>query len=367
MQPLIALVGTRPEAIKMAPVIQMLRQNGRHPVKVVSTGQHREMLRQTLGIFGLVPDVELDVMQPNQSLSTLTANLLRTLDPLIDTTTPAMMIAQGDTTSVMVAALVSFYRRLPFAHVEAGLRTGDINSPFPEEFNRMVAGLIASLHFAPTQRAADNLRAEKVSEKNIYLTGNTVIDALLWAAERAGPPPIQIADGRRLILVTCHRRENFGAPLGRIFNALKRIIAAAPDCEILYPVHPNPNVRDHAHAELKGLQRVHLVDPLDYNHLVAAMKHATLVLTDSGGIQEEAPSLKKPVLVLRESTERPEAIESGVAAIAGTDEDAIFSKAMRLLTDKAHYASMATGANPYGDGHAAKRIVGAIETYLSAR
>ncbi len=365
MKPLIALVGTRPEAIKMAPVIQALRQQGRHPVKVVSTGQHREMLRQTLGIFGIAPDVELDVMQPNQSLSTLTANLLRTLDPLMDETDPAMMIAQGDTTSVMVAALVSFYRRLPFAHVEAGLRTGDIHSPFPEEFNRIVAGRIANLHFAPTQRAADNLRAEKVSEKDIYLTGNTVIDALLWAAERAGPPPIQLAEGRRLILVTCHRRENFGEPLGRIFNALKRVIAAAPDCEILYPVHPNPNVRERAYAEFSDLKRVHLVDPLDYSDLVAAMKHATLVLTDSGGIQEEAPSLKKPVLVLRESTERPEAVESGVAAIAGTDEDAIFTKAMRLLTDKAHYASMATGANPYGDGHAATRIVNVIEAYLA--
>ena len=362
-KPLIALVGTRPEAIKMAPVIQALRRDGTHDVRVVSTGQHREMLRQTLGIFNITPDAELDVMQPNQSLATLTANLFRTLDPLIEQLNPAMMIAQGDTTSVMVASICSFYRRLPFAHVEAGLRTGDIDSPFPEEFNRIVAGRLAALHFAPTQRAVDNLKREHITQ-GVHLTGNTVIDALLWAAERAGPPPLTLREGQRLVLVTCHRRENFGAPLGRIFGALKRIVAAAPDCEIIYPVHPNPNVRDRAHAELGGISRIHLVEPLDYSDLVAAMKHATLVLTDSGGIQEEAPSLKKPVLVLRESTERPEAVESGVAAIAGTDEDLIFTKAMRLLTDKAHYASMATGANPYGDGHAALRIVKAINAYL---
>ena len=264
----------------------------------------------------------------------------------------------------MVAAICSFYRRIPYAHVEAGLRTGDLNSPFPEEFNRVVAGRAASLHFAPTLRAVQNLRDEKINENEIFLTGNTVIDSLLWMAERTAPLPFKFLTGKRLILVTCHRRENFGPPLGRIFNALKRIVAGAPDCEILFPVHPNPNIRERAYAELGDCSSIHLVEPLGYDYLVSAMKQATIIMTDSGGIQEEAPSLRKPVLILRENTERQEAVEARVAEIVGTDEDEIVARAILLLTNPAHYKKMASGVNPYGDGQSASRIARAINEYL---
>ena len=362
-----AIVGTRPEAVKMAPVIEALRRREIHDVKIVSTGQHQELLRQTLWSFGIKPDIELGVMQPGQSLSELTTRLMVAIDPLLAHHAPAMVIAQGDTTSVMVAALLSFYRHIPFAHVEAGLRTGDIHSPFPEEFNRIVAGRLAALHFAPTRRAADNLIAEGISRDMIHVTGNTVIDALLKIAARGGASSVPVRAGRRLILVTCHRRENFGAPLGQIFSALKRLLVAHADCEIVFPVHPNPAVRTLALHKLGGDPRIHLVDPLSYEDLVATLQACFMVMTDSGGIQEEAPSLRKPVLVLRETTERPEAVEAGVAEIAGTDEDIIFDKANRLLIDPHHYARMASGANPYGDGHAATRIVDLIGSYLERR
>jgi len=367
VQNIFAIVGTRPEAVKMAPVIEALRRREVHDVRIVSTGQHHELLRQTFWTFGIKPDIELGVMQPGQSLAELTSRLMVAIDPLLERHAPAMVIAQGDTTSVMVAALLSFYRHIPFAHVEAGLRTGDIHSPFPEEFNRIVAGRLAALHFAPTRRAADNLMAEGISRDMIHVTGNTVIDALLKIAARGGSPPVPVRTGRRLILVTCHRRENFGAPLGHIFSALKRLLMAHPDCEIVFPVHPNPAVRTLAFRQLGGNARVHLVDPLSYEDLVATMQASFMVMTDSGGIQEEAPSLRKPVLVLRQSTERPEAVEAGVAEIAGTDEDVIFEKANQLLCDPLHYARMASGANPYGDGHAATRIADLIDIFLDKR
>ncbi len=361
---LLSIVGTRPEAIKMAPVVKELRKSKIFDVQLVSTGQHRELLRQTLNSFGLAPDLELGVMQANQSLGGLTANLISALDPVFDELKPDMVIGQGDTTSVMVASLLSFYRRIPFSHVEAGLRTGDIHSPFPEEFNRTVAGRVAALHFAPTQRSVDNLLREGVESSRIHLTGNTVIDALLWMSKRVGAPSITTLPGRRLILVTCHRRENFGKPMQNIFEALKRIITYHPDCEIVFPVHPNPNVRNPVYAKLGNESRIHLVDPLCYEDLVSMMKASYFVMTDSGGIQEEAPSLCKPVLVLRESTERPEAVEAGVAEIVGVDQDKIFERASRLLSDPVYYARVATGANPYGDGLATGRIVSAINSYF---
>lgn len=364
MARIFSIVGTRPEAIKMAPVIKKLNEQGRHSIKVISTGQHRELLKQTLAFFGIVPDLELDIMQPNQSLASLSANLLLSLDQIFSREPADLVIAQGDTTSVMVASLLSFYHKIPFAHVEAGLRTGDLYAPFPEELNRMVTGRLASLHFAPTPRAKQNLLKEGINPSTIHVTGNTVIDALLWVAAEVRPPKLKIPKAGKIILVTCHRRENFGAPLENIFSALKKILDLHPDFHIVYPVHPNPNVRQKAFDNLGQHSRAHLIDPLSYQDLVSVMKSSEFVITDSGGIQEEAPSLKKPVLVLRETTERPESIDAGVAELVGTDAEKIFNTADRLIHDPIYFTKMASGANPYGDGYAADRIVNIIDTFL---
>ncbi|RMG26303.1 MAG: UDP-N-acetylglucosamine 2-epimerase (non-hydrolyzing) [Armatimonadetes bacterium] len=357
--PLRALVvcGTRPDAIKLAPVIHRLKQESWIQTHVAATGQHREMLAQVLDAFEIQVDENFDVMPEKPDLAYLTSAILTRLDGLLAKVQPHVVLAQGDTTTTFVASLASFYRRIPFAHVEAGLRTSTVWLPFPEEFNRRATSLVAALHFAPTEWAADNLRREGVPEKDIFVTGNTSIDALLHTLERvsAYQPP---AEGR-MILVTTHRRENWGEPQRRIARAVKRILEQFPDTFAVVPMHRNPVVREVLTAELNH-ERAFLVEPPAYPEFAAMMKASTLVLTDSGGVQEEAPSLGKPVLVLREETERPEGVEAGAAMLVGTDPDAIFERASRLLQDEKAYEQMAKVRNPYGDGKAAERIVAAI-------
>lgn len=354
---IICVVGTRPEAIKMAPVILALKTKPDFNVRVLATAQHRHMLDQVLKVFDIEPDIDLDIMRPNQALTTLTARLLLDLDDVLQAEKPDVVLAQGDTTTVMTVALTCFYHKIPFGHVEAGLRTWDMQNPFPEEMNRVIAGRLAKWHFAPTEGSRQNLLREGVSDADIVVTGNTVIDALLSVAERDVVLPIEIDPTKRLILVTAHRRENFGEPFERVCRAVLTLLDRNPDVQVLYPVHPNPNVRDTAHRLLGSHPRVVLCDPLDYLPFVAAMKRAYLILSDSGGVQEEAPALGKPVLVLRHETERPEAVQEGVVKLVGTDFDAIVSEVQRLLDDESAYQDMARGVSPYGDGHAAVRIM----------
>jgi UDP-N-acetylglucosamine 2-epimerase (non-hydrolysing) len=357
----ICLVGTRPECVKMAPVILALRKRSSLDVCVVSTGQHKQMVEQTLNIFGIVPDIDLDVMVPNQSLAGLSARIFERLDPVLVEKAPALLLAQGDTTSVMVAALACFFRQIPYGHVEAGLRTGDLRNPFPEELNRVVAGLVARIHFAPTETARQNLLNERTPDERIIVTGNTVIDALLWVTSRRLPCAYPVDPNKRLVLVTAHRRENFGTPLEQICDALRILHDKMPDTEFVYPVHPNPNVRASVMPRLGGLSRFHLCDPVDYLAIAGMMQRAHIVITDSGGIQEEAPALGKPVLVLRHETERPEAVTAGVARLIGTETGVIVREVYRVCTDEAVYRSMARGISPYGDGHSAERIAIACE------
>jgi UDP-N-acetylglucosamine 2-epimerase (non-hydrolysing) len=355
---ILCVVGTRPEAIKMAPVIQRLRVVPGFEVRVLATAQHREMLDQVLSLFGIAPDADLDIMRPAQSLPELTARLISGLDRVLQQEQPDAVLAQGDTTTVMTVALACYYHRVPFGHVEAGLRTHNRYNPFPEEMNRVVAGHLATWHFAPTERARTCLLKEGIPAEAIRVTGNTVIDALLQVAEGATPADIgvDILEDKRLILMTAHRRENFGAPFEQICRAVRRIADENPDVRVLYPVHPNPNIHAPAHALLGAHPRVRLCAPLDYRPFVAAMKRSYLILTDSGGVQEEAPALGKPVLVLRNETERPEAIEMGVAKLVGVDTDRIVASARELLTSEEAYQRMAKGVSPYGDGHASQRI-----------
>ena len=302
----------------MAPVVQALRRRDLPEVLVISTGQHRELVRQTLAVFSISVDVDLDVMTENQSLAAVSARVFQRLDAELSRIPLDLIVVQGDTTSVMVAALCAFYRQIPVAHVEAGLRTHNLNKPFPEELNRVVTSLVTSLHFAPTERARRNLLQERVPEEKIIVTGNTVIDALLQLSARDLPCAFPSRPGRKLVLVTAHRRENFGERLRSICAAIKRLHNRYDDVEFVYPVHPNPNVRAPVYQLLSGLERVHLIEPVDYVELVALMKASFLIMTDSGGIQEEAPALSKPVLVMRDETERPEAAEAGVAVLIGT-------------------------------------------------
>ena len=349
-------IGTRPEAIKMAPVVLALQADPAFDVKVLATAQHRDMLDQVLDIFGITPDHDLDVMQANQGLPELTARLMLGLTDVLTDVKPDLVIAQGDTTTVLVTALAAFYQRIPFAHVEAGLRTGDMNYPFPEEMNRVLAGRLTALHFAPTNSSRDNLLREAIPETSIHVTGNTVIDALLEVVERDIPTGIELDPDKRMILVTAHRRENFGDPFAQVCQALRAIADANEDVQIVYPVHPNPNVHDVAHRELGDHPRILLTKPVDYGPFVSLIKRAYLLLTDSGGVQEEAPALAKPVLVLRAETERPEAVDAGVVKLIGTDRDTIIAEAQRLLDDPQAYQAMAKGVSPYGDGKAAARI-----------
>lgn len=340
----------------MAPVILALQQEPWARVRILATAQHREMLDEALSLFGIQPDIDLDIMRPNQALADVTARLLTALDQSFEKESPALVVAQGDTTTVLTAALAAFYRRIPFCHVEAGLRTGDLANPFPEEMNRLVAARLASLHFAPTDRARANLVAEGIDAGTIFVTGNTVIDALLATASKDIRLGLDLPPDRRIVLLTAHRRENFGAPLERILNAIKTLCLHNPELHFVYPVHPNPNVAGPAQSALTEVPNVTLCEPLDYGQLVALMKRSWLVLTDSGGLQEEAPALGIPVLVLRDETERPEAIEAGVARLVGSNHDTIVAAVEELLTDQTAYSAMARGTSPFGDGKAAQRI-----------
>ncbi|SNS23824.1 UDP-N-Acetylglucosamine 2-epimerase [Noviherbaspirillum humi] len=361
----ICVVGTRPEAIKMAPIILALKACPDIDCRVLATAQHREMLDQVLRIFDIKPDIDLNIMRPNQALSTLTARLLTELDEVFASEKPAVVLAQGDTTTVMTVALACFYQKIPFGHVEAGLRTGDMQNPFPEEMNRVVAGRLAKWHFAPTESSRANLLQEGIPDADVFVTGNTVIDALLSVVERQTALPFDLDSTLRPVLVTAHRRENFGAPFQSICNAVLALVERNPDIQVVYPVHPNPNVKDVAHKTLGGHPRIILCEPLDYLPFVEMMKRAYLILSDSGGVQEEAPALGKPVLVLRQETERPEAVSEGVVRLVGSDFDSIVGAAQLLLDNPDEYRKMARGVSPYGDGQAAGRIVKAIQNHLA--
>lgn len=348
----------------MAPVVlECLRRAGQIEPIVCLTGQHREMLAQVTDYFGLKADLDLALMRPNQTLAELTARCIVGVDEAIERFRPHCVVAQGDTTTVMVAALAAFYRRVPMLHVEAGLRTGNLMAPWPEELNRRVASIVTAVHCAPTARAADNLRAERVPESAIHVTGNTVIDALLWAVERerAGSErwrdKYSLLGEGRMVLVTGHRRESFGQGFQNICQAIADLAARFPDVHFVYPVHLNPNVHEPVHRLLGKKPNVHLTEPAPYPEFVWLMDRSTVILTDSGGVQEEAPSLKKPILVMRETTERPEALEAGAVELVGTDVDKIVSSVTTLLTDPQEYARRQIDVNPYGDGHAAQRIV----------
>lgn len=361
----LCVVGTRPEAIKMAPIILALKACHDIECKVLATAQHREMLDQVLRIFDIRPDIDLDIMRPNQGLTALTARLLPQLDQVFAAERPSVVLAQGDTTTVMTVALTCFYQKIPLGHVEAGLRTGDMQNPFPEEMNRVVAGRLANWHFAPTASSRDNLLREGIPDKDVFVTGNTVIDALLSVIARRTTLPFKLDPALRPVLVTAHRRENFGAPFQNICNAVRTLVERNLDIEVVYPVHPNPNVKDVVYRTLGGHSRIILCEPLDYLPFVEMMKRSYLILSDSGGVQEEAPALGKPVLVLRHETERPEAVSEGVVRLVGSDFQCIVSAAQQLLDDPGEYRKMARGVSPYGDGHAAERIVRVVRDYLA--
>lgn len=354
---ILCVVGTRPEAIKMAPVILALQKQPWAHVRVLATAQHRQMLDQVLEFFGIQPDIDLNIMRPNQALTALTARLLLEMDEVLNAEKPDVVLVQGDTTTVMAVALACFYHRIPIGHVEAGLRTWDMQNPFPEEANRVIAGKLAQWHFAPTEGSRQNLLKEGIADQDIIVTGNTVIDALLMTAQKPLDIGVDIDPDKRLVLVTSHRRENFGEPFRQICRALQTLAQRNPQVQFLYPVHPNPNVKDVAYEYLGHLPNFILCEPLDYSPFVAAMKRATLILTDSGGVQEEAPALGKPVLVLRDETERPEAVAEGVVSLVGPHYERIVQEAQHLLDDEVAYRKMARGVSPYGDGQAAQRIV----------
>jgi len=365
------IFGTRPEAIKMAPVIAELNNSPVFETVVVVTAQHREMLDQVLELFNITPAFDLNIMSNGQTLSQITARVLEGMDTVLESVRPDMVLVHGDTTTTFAGALSAYYRKIPTAHVEAGLRTLNKYSPYPEEMNRKLAGSLSDLHFAPTQSAKENLIREGISAQRIIITGNTVIDALLGVVglkyDFSGTQLEEVDfEHKRVILITSHRRENIGNPMIEIFTAVKNIITANQDVEVVFPVHKNPIVRGIANDILKGLDRVHLIEPLDYLPFANLMGKCYMIMTDSGGIQEEAPSLGKPVLVLRDTTERPEALSAGTAKLAGTDAGSIAVHTQRLLDDKLEYARMANAANPYGDGKAANRIVKALADYFAA-
>jgi UDP-N-acetylglucosamine 2-epimerase (non-hydrolysing) len=360
----LCIFGTRPEAIKLAPVVRQLQlEPACDTVRVCVTAQHREMLDQMLDVFHIAVDYDLNLMQEDQSLTALSASILMGLEPVLRAEHPDWVLVQGDTTTAMIAGMAAFYQRVRVGHVEAGLRTRDKWRPFPEEINRRLVDVLCDLHFAPTTTARDNLLDEGVLERTIVVTGNTVVDALQWMVAQPMPASVQnlLPADRRVILVTAHRRENFGAPLDDICRALADLAERYRDeiC-IVYPVHRNPNIQEPVHRLLAGVPNILLLPPLDYLSLVHLMKRSCLILTDSGGIQEEAPSLGTPVLVLRDITERPEAVEAGAVKVVGTRREAIVREAARLLDDEATYAAMARPVSPYGDGRAAERIVAAL-------
>jgi len=377
MHKVAVFMGTRPEAIKMAPVIKALEvEQGLQPV-VISTGQHREMLQQVVDLFGLKVDHDLDVMQPNQTLASLTARLMTRIDTILNEVKPDFALVQGDTTTVLVAALACFYKRVPIGHVEAGLRTGNIYSPFPEEVNRKLATPLMALYFPPTQFGLNNLINEHVERDRILVTGNTVIDALHLEIEQQRDPAIQAQvhgelaselgkdwDGSPFVLVTGHRRENFGDGFKQICEALVQLADKHPDYRFIYPVHLNPNVHTVVHEKLGGRQNIKLIGPKNYRLFVALMSACRIVLTDSGGVQEEAPGLGKPVLVMRDTTERPEGVDAGTVRLIGANRDNIVKHVSELIDNPEAYRAMAEAKNPYGDGHAAPRISRAVREYL---
>lgn len=358
--------GTRPEAIKMAPVVMALEAEPDAFESVLCvTAQHREMLDQVLNLFELKPDVDLDLMRPNQDLCELTSRVLLGMKDVLAQHQPDIVLVHGDTTTTMATSLAAFYAQIPVGHVEAGLRTFDKYYPFPEEINRVVTDSVATLFFAPTERSRQNLLNAGAPEASIILTGNTVIDALLYTLDKTRdcPLPVQLDPNKRMILVTVHRRENFGEPMAEICRALKTLVLNNPDVEMVLPVHMNPNVRQTVFEVLSGVERIHLIDPQDYAPFCQLLNHATLILTDSGGIQEEAPSISKPVLVLRDETERPEAVDMGTVKLVGPHGDRLLAEAQTLLSDSAAYAAMAQAVNPYGDGKAAARTIEALKAF----
>lgn len=371
---IISVFGTRPEAIKMAPLVKEIEKNENFESIVVVTAQHREMLDQVLDLFKIKPDYDLNIMKANQSLTDITANVLSGLNDIFAEVKPDMVLVHGDTTTTFTASLAAYYQQIKVGHVEAGLRSGDIYSPFPEEGNRRLTGCLANIHFAPTIGAKNNLLKEDVPEKNIFVTGNTVIDALLETIKLSEKETIEkkvnfpcsiVGDNDRIILVTAHRRENHGEPLENIFKALLDIHRDFKDIKIVFPVHKNPKVKELATKMLSGKEGVFLTDPLGYEEFSYLINRSYLVLTDSGGIQEEAPALGKPVLVMRENTERPEAVEAGTVELVGTDSEKIYNSVKKLLTERESYDKMAKAVNPYGDGNASKRIVSALESIFN--
>ncbi|MCJ8029548.1 UDP-N-acetylglucosamine 2-epimerase (non-hydrolyzing) [Shinella yambaruensis] len=370
---IMTVFGTRPEAIKMAPLVLGLAADPRFEAQVCVTAQHREMLDQVVDLFGIVPDFDLDVMTSGQDLYGVTATILTGLKSVLETARPDMVLVHGDTATTLSATLASYYARIPVGHVEAGLRTGNLYSPWPEEGNRRVTGALAALHFAPTETSRQSLLRENVPDERIVVTGNTVVDALLQMVERLRTDAALDADmtqrfgflasGRRMVLVTGHRRESFGGGFERICQALRRVSERFADVDVVYPMHLNPNVREPVQRILGGASNIHLIEPQDYLPFVWLMNRAHVIVTDSGGIQEEAPSLGKPVLVMRDTTERPEAVEAGTVRLVGTQTDAIFDWTARLLTDQSAYDEMSLAHNPYGDGKAVTRILNALERF----
>ncbi len=359
---IMTVFGTRPEAIKMAPLVKELAKDKQFEPLVCVTAQHREMLDQVLDLFHIKPDYDLNIMKHNQSVSQISSNVLLGMEKVLEESQPDIVLVHGDTTTTFASALAAFYHKIPVGHVEAGLRTFDKYSPYPEEMNRVLTGHLAELHFAPTIRNKKNLLAEGVAEDKIYITGNTVIDALLTVADK----PYEFQDevlsnidfkNRKVITLTCHRRENLGENMHNIFGAVKDLAVEFPDVEVVYPLHMNPKVRSLAGYILGNTDRIHLIEPLQYQPFVKLMAESYLIITDSGGLQEEAPSLGKPVLVVRKETERPEAVEAGTVKLAGVEKEKIFSMAGELITDPGAYERMAEAVNPYGDGKAARRIV----------
>ena len=367
----LTVFGTRPEAIKMAPLVHALAKDPHFEAKVCVTAQHREMLDQVLKLFSIVPEYDLNIMQPGQGLTEITCRILEGLKPVLESFKPDVVLVHGDTTTTMAASLAAFYQRIPVGHVEAGMRTGDLSSPWPEEGNRTLTGHLATYHFAPTETSRQNLLRENIADNRITVTGHTVIDALFWVRDRVLSDEALhneltqrypfLANGKKMILVTGHRRESFGRGFEQICHALAEIAANNPDVQIVYPVHLNPNVSEPVKRILGHVENVILIEPQDYLPFVWLMNRAWLILTDSGGIQEEAPSLGKPVLVMREMTERPEAVSAGTVCLVGTDSQRIVNEVTRLLQDESAYQAMSRAHNPYGDGHACHRILSALK------
>lgn len=372
----LSVFGTRPEAIKMAPVVKTLANDSRFEARVCITAQHREMLDQVMTLFAIKADYDLDIMQKGQSLNDVTCRILQGLGPVLDEFKPDIVLVHGDTATTFAASLAAFYQQIPVGHVEAGLRTGNLYSPWPEEANRKLTGALAQLHFAPTDTSKNNLLKENIDPSNVHVTGNTVIDALLDVVDKVNTEPslseqlqqqLALAADEKVILVTGHRRESFGGGFERICQALARIAKRFPQSRIVYPMHMNPQVREPVNRLLQGLENISLIEPLDYLPFVYLMNRAHLIVTDSGGVQEEAPSLGKPVLVMRDTTERPEAVAAGTVELVGTDEQTIFAAVERLMTDEQAYQRMSRAHNPYGDGQASQRIADAIGAHFHAQ